>query len=660
MLFLRVAEEAGATVRGRFKGTEEHEVIDAVLTELHRPNHYGDEVFVPELLGKAYEHGLADRLVLREGVPLLEKTHALKRSEGIFYTPQRVVEAMVQWTLDPLLSGKVPSEVSTLRMVDPACGAGAFLVALYRSLLQWHLDWYVSHDPQSHSLGSHPVLTPTALGGWRLRPEEKRRILTNNIFGLDLDDCALAVAERSLLLVMLEGDVPAESTPHLLRSLPSLSANLRCGNALIGPEIHGRDTEPPSRTEGIRELTPFDWADPVKGFGTVLSDGGFDLVIGNPPYLSYSGRHATPLTDDVRDYFEKHYDFTGWPTAHGLFIQRAVHSLSRRLVSFIVPAQVAYLEGYSPTRESIDQGSALRQVHHWGDDVFPGVVTPSLSFIADQSHRGSVALGSTTSSPQSLKRMEPGSPWRGQPGAAVLETMRSDAWYLGDEVGDPGVHTGNCAKALIHKIEDAQPGDLPVLEGKQISRYTCAQPRKVLRVDYAPSGNEYFRISRPARYTEAPFVIRQTAAYPIVGPRRHANHFRNSLLALYAPPAPLSTLYVVGLLNSSLLRFAYRALVEEAGQRAFPQVKVKSLRTLPLKRINPDRPDEQASHDDIVTQVTTLLALRERLETERADKSAETLRHEIAAADHAIDEAVFSLYGLSRDERAEVVALLEN
>jgi hypothetical protein len=238
--------------------------------------------------------------------------------------------------------------------------------------------------------------------------------------------------------------------------------------------------------------------------------------------------------------------------------------------------------------------------------------------------------------------------------------MRSDAWYLGKEVGDPGVHTGNCAKKLIHKVEAAQPGDLPVLEGKQVSRYTCAHPKKVLRANYAPSGSEYFRISKPARYTEAPFVIRQTAPCPIVGPRRHADHFRNSLLALYAAPGPLSTLYVVGLLNSSLLRFAYRALVQESGQRAFPQVKVKSLRALPLKRIDPERPGEQAAHDDIVAQVTALLALSERLETECVEPAAEVLRRQIAATDRALDEAVFTLYGLSNSERAVVEALLAN
>lgn len=658
MLFLRIAEEGRPAEWHKLQRFDKSEVPDAVLAELYRPGHYGDNVFVAELLGRAYERGLADSLTLREGRPLLEKDPGLRRAQGVFYTPQAVVEAMVQWTLEPLLDGKVPSEVSTLRLLDPACGAGAFLVALYRSLLHWHLDWYVSHDPQSHCHGDGAVLTPLAQGGWRLRYAEKRRILTNNIFGLDLDGSALAVAERSLLLVLVERDGMTDSGLHPLNSLPILSTNLRCGNGLIGTDIGHGDAESPRRAERLSELNPFDWEDPESGFGTVLSAGGFDLVIGNPPYLSYSGRQAAPLADDVRAYFEEHYDFRGWPTAHGLFIQRAVHTLSRQLVSFIVPAQVAHLEGYSPTRKSIDESSALRQVHYWGDGVFQGVVTPSLSFIADKGHRGPVAIGSTERSPQPLKREEPGSPWKLNPGAAVLEKMCSDAWYLGKEVGDPGVHTGNCAKKLIHKTEDAQPGDLPVLEGKQISRYACADPKKVLRADYAPSGREYFRISTPARYTEAPFVIRQTAAHPIVGPRRHANHFRNSLLALYAAPAPVNTLYVVGLLNSSLLRFAYRALIQEAGQRAFPQVKVKSLRALPLKRIDPERPDERAAHDDIVAQVTTLLSLWELLEAECVEKATEVLRRQIAATDRAIDEAVFTLYGLSDDERAEVEALL--
>jgi hypothetical protein len=619
-------------------------VLYTTHEELKSHISYDFESLPPELLGRAYERLLTEKIVVRGGVPVVEPDPDTRRARGVYYTPLHVVDAMVGWTLGPLLEGKTPAEVGKLRLVDPACGSGAFLVGLYRSLLGWHLDWYVGREPQHRSRGGRPVLCRDPQGNWRLQGWVKREILLNNIFGLDLDPAALEVAEQSLLLVLLEGEgaTHADEAPGL--SLPHLSANLRCGNALAGSD------SPASR--------PFDWEDREQGFGTVLARGGFDLVIGNPPYLSYSGRQATNLAPALRDYYEAHYDFAGWPSAHGLFIQRSVRKLSRRFVAFIVPAQVGYLDRYAPTRKSIDTESRLRQVHYWGEDVFDGVVTPSLSFVADKQHGGSVEVATSGGSSRPLARPKVGSAWRIVPGAAVLAKMRADAWYLDKEVGDPGVHTGNCAKLLIHKTEDALPSDLPVLEGKQIFRYRCAPPKKVLRADYVPIGKEYFRISKEARYSDADFVIRQTAAYPVVGPRRHATHFRNSLLALYAAPAPLDTHYVVGLLNSSLLRFAYRAQVQEAGQRAFPQVKVKSLRALPLKKIDGDQPEEQAAHDHIASHVAALLALHERLESEPAGQNAEVLRRQVVATDRAVDEAVFALYGLTASERDEVTALL--
>jgi len=624
--------------------TDKLVVLGTVQEDLGARASYDFASLPPEVLGRAYERLLAEKIVVRGGVPVVEREPDLRKAAGVYYTPEPVVQAMIGWTLEPLLADKTPSDVTKLRLLDPACGSGAFLVGLYRYLLKWHLDWHSARAPQDHSRGGQAVLCRDPQGSWRLQTWIKREILLNNIFGLDIDAAAVEVATHTLLLVLLEGEVGTSEDGSPGLSLPDLSANLRCGNALAGSDSPA--------------IQPFDWDDREQGFGAVLEEGGFDLVIGNPPYLSYSGRHAAKLTPGLRTYYEAHYDFSGWPSAHGLFIQRALGLLSRRFVAFIVPAQVGHLDRYAPTRRAIDTEGGLRQVHYWGEDVFDGVVTPSVSFVSDKQHRGLVEVATPGAPSHPLERPEPESPWRIVPGAAVLAKMKADAWYLGKEVGDPGVHTGNSAKRLIHNAQDALPSDLPVLEGKQVFRYRCARPKKVLRADYVPVDAEYFRISREARYKDAAFVIRQTAAFPTVGPRRHATYFRNSLLALYAAPAPLDTHYVVGLLNSSLLRFAYRAQVEEAGQRAFPQVKVKSLRALPLKRIDPACLAERAAHDGIASQVGVLLTLHERLESEPSPPVAEALTRQIAATDRALDQSIFDLYGLGPEERDEVTRLL--
>ena len=114
-------------------------------------------------------------------------------------------------------------------------------------------------------------------------------------------------------------------------------------------------------------------------------------------------------------------------------------------------------------------------------------------------------------------------------------------------------------------------------------------------------------MSRPERYRDATFVIRQTAAYPIVGPREHALHFRNSLLALFSPSDGFDVRYLVALLNSKLLRFVYSETVREAQQRAFPQVKVKALQSLPLRKLDLARASDRRRHDAIVELVQAAL-----------------------------------------------------
>src|SRR5690606_28502242 len=113
-------------------------------------------------------------------------------------------------------------------------------------------------------------------------------------------------------------------------------------------------------------------------------------------------------------------------------------------------------------------------------------------------------------------------------------------------------------------------------------RYRCSPPQKRLNLAYAPGEGEYFTIRPLATYRRAPFVLRQTAPRLIVGPRRGADYFRNSLLALFEPEPPLRIEAIVAVLNSRLLDYLYRGTVTETRQQAFPQVKVRSVRQLPV------------------------------------------------------------------------------
>ena len=120
-------------------------------------------------------------------------------------------------------------------------------------------------------------------GHWRLTIGEKKRILTTHIFGVDIDAQAVEVTKLSLLLKVLEGEnnqsVSQQQRLFHDRALPNLADNIKCGNSLIGPDYFtGKLISDPDE---MKRVNPFDWK---RGFPDAVNAGGFDCVIGNPPW----------------------------------------------------------------------------------------------------------------------------------------------------------------------------------------------------------------------------------------------------------------------------------------------------------------------------------------------------------------------------------------
>jgi len=111
---------------------------------------------------------------------------------------------------------------------------------------------------------------------------------------------------------------------------------------------------------------------------------------------------------------------------------------------------------------------------------------------------------------------------------------------------------------------------------------------------------------------------------------------------------------VVGILNSRLIRFVYVQTVLEAGQRAFPQVKVASIRGLPIRPIDFSNPADVAKHDKMVSLVETMLDLHKRLPEAKTPGDKSLIERQITATDNAIDRLVYDLYELSDEEIAIV------
>lgn len=621
-----------------------------ILAGLDDPDRFGGFADIPaDMLGQVYERFLGKAIRVAEGRHVtIEERPEVRKAGGVFYTPTYIVESIVKTTVGLLVEGRTPKDVAQLRILDPACGSGSFLLGAYQFLLDWHRTWYATHRPAKWCKGQNPAIVRGSNGDWQLTTKKRQEILTNNIFGVDLDAQAIEVTKWSLFLAAL-GHERAALRHENLSLFPDmerldLGKNIRRGNSLIGPDFRKSAPKTSRRTEDD-PVAPFAWK---RAFPDVFAAGGFDAVIGNPPYLSFGGRQAVDLPAGVRDYLVAHYESAGWPTAHSLFMEQSVKLLAKRFLSFIVPDQVGHLDGYRSIREIIGKHARLREIHYWGESVFRGVTTPALTFVVDKDYAGETTiLDKDGSSRRAL--LQPGDVWGASAAQQLLQKLRNQSFSLEPYLADCGIRT-TAAKEQVVDLKQAQGRFVPALEGKQIGRYWCSPPEIAVRLD---SGHDLFK-SKDEKYQNARYIIRQTAPYPIVAPHEHTTYFRNSLHALYPPDNGVDIRYVVGLLNSKLLRFAYVETIREAQQRTFPQVKLGALSTLPLRAIDFALSTDKTAHDRIVDMVEWMLRLQKKRQTQHNPKRIESVRRQIDTLDAEIDKAVYELYQLTDAEIAAV------
>jgi len=371
---------------GEEKGAQARvlEVDDAVLQNLLRGLYYPDSpyefsVLSADILGQVYEQFLGKVIRLTDGHrAVVEEKPEVKKSGGVFYTPTFIVDRIVRETLDELLDDKTPKQVAALRILDPACGSGSFLIAAYQRLLDWHRDWYTGHDPEKWARGARPALVRTANGEWRLTIEERKRILLNHIHGVDIDSQAVEVTKLSLLLKVLEGET-GQSLQRLFdvfheRALPDLGRNIKCGNSLIGPEFY-RQQEMDLFDEGERlRINIFDW--PAE-FPAVFAAGGFDAVIGNPPYIRIQAmKEWAPR--EVEFYKQQYCAASrGNYDIYGVFVEKGLALLNPAgRLGFILPHKFFNATYGAPLRELLSKGRHLSQIVHFGSQqVFADATT---------------------------------------------------------------------------------------------------------------------------------------------------------------------------------------------------------------------------------------------------------------------------------------------
>ena len=354
--------------------------LKEILGSLYYPvSPYEFSVLPADLLGHVYEQFLGKVIRLTPGHrAVVEEKPEVKKAGGVYYTPTYIVHYIVKNTVGRLLEGKTPKEAATLRVLDPACGSGSFLLGAYQCLLDWHESWYTKNDPEKWARGRSPKLYHGPKGDRRLTTAERKRILLDHLFGVDIDPQAVEVTKLSLLLKVLEGE-NAETlgkTIKLLheRALPDLGRNIQCGNSLIGTDFYDdHPLETLSEEERYR-INAFDWE---TAFPDIMKKGGFDAVIGNPPYIRIQAmKEWAPI--EVEHYKQAYVAASkGNYDIYVVFVEKGLSLLNPRgRLGFILPHKFFNAQYGEPLRRLIAEGRHLGEVVDFGDQqVFTGAST---------------------------------------------------------------------------------------------------------------------------------------------------------------------------------------------------------------------------------------------------------------------------------------------
>ena len=618
---------------------------------------------------------------------------------------------MGNWSI-PKYEIRNPKSVSKLKILDPACGSGSFLLGAYQYLLDWHRDWYIANDPEKWATGRSPALyqaqtTLPSVGGqggaWRLTTAERRRILLNNIYGVDIDPQAVEVTKLSLLLKVLEGESEQTIVKQLKmfheRALPDLGNNIKCGNSLIGTDFYNTPLTPPVSEYGTSlfrgekmdsplargaggvsdeecyRINPFDWD---KEFPEIMKVGGFDVVIGNPPY----GFHQIH-SDIVKFYFKSYYTASQGSFEHSFLFYEASLKLLRQggIHGFIVPVTWLTIPSAAALRRFILESFAIRSITWLPELVFknaqvntlvsiiqrdiPGTTKILISEVNDPSQGKGVRRELKQSSfisaghiihifedfteTELLTKIETHS-------KPLCSLARPCSGYNPYEVGKGEDPDGNphSKETVIKKPYHANSrlglDWKPEAIGRDLGRYELRWPINRY-VKYGP----WFAAPRdPCNFIGPRLLVQEITGgvnHRIISTYcdKELYHSRD-IIPIKCDQTWPSPLFLLGIVNSWLITWWHHRRSPKAKKALFPKVLVSDLKRIPVPIVNTENSAHMELHNRMVALVDQMLELNKQLASAKTDHDKTVIQRQIDATDRQIDLLVYELYGLTEDE----------
>jgi len=584
---------------------------------------YDFSVISADVLGGMYEQYLG----YVQGRKSEEKQKSKRKSQGIYYTPKYIVEYLIKETLGEVLKKTKPKELAKIKILDPACGSGSFLTAAYDKIL----ETLTKQNPQTSLFA-------------------KFDILKENIFGVDLDAQAVEIAQLNLLLKVL-----SQKT-----KLPTLQHNISSGNSLVSGNAEKLEKYFGS---DFREQRAFNFEDEFKD---AFEQGGFDVIIGNPPYVFARGGHFDERT---KQYYYENFPLASYQlNTYLLFIDRAFRLLKKGgYFGFIIPNTWLTIDTFSPLRKFLLEETSDLQIINIFDKVFGEANVDTCLLIFKKGKSRNVKLGEFRDGQLAIVGDFPVSQFKknnyiinialakSKDKSAILDKVRKKAKPLSDfAIASTGLKAYQIGKGkptqkaeiknsrAFHSDDRKNDTYKKYLEGRDVCRYYLGWSG-----EYLSYGDWLAEPRKSVPFNGARILIRQ-----IPSPPPHSinavftdKEFLNDINSMVVFDFKCEALYLLAVLNSKITTFWFANTFDKFQRKTFPQFKVKELATFPIPNASP------AEQEKIAQKAQTMLDLSKELHaTSTNTDKHNSLKREIEKLDREIDEAIYKLYGLTAEE----------
>lgn len=592
-----------------------------------------------DVLGNAYEQYLGHLLKTTAKRAKTEDGHAHRKEQGIYYTPRYIVDYIVRNTVGEMIKDMKPEEVEKLRILDSACGSGSFLIRAFDEIHNYYL---LKEKSRQVKLGEESDL------------KQKTRILKNNIYGVDLDGKAVEIAQLNLML-------KAAEKRH---RLPLLQENIKHGNSLIDdPAVAGAHA--------------FRWEEK---FADVMRDGGFDIVIGNPPYVDI--KQLEP--EIVKYLFGKYPAVENRMNLYSTFVEKSLSLLKDGgYFGYIIPNSILYNESYEKIRTLLLNSTKLKKIVRLPDNIFADAKVETIILIYQKNQTNNKKM--TKQECEVLIYAQDAKIDSINKNKCHVKMFDQDEWNVGQRIIN--ITSSAASSGLITKIEtnckqlielcdfslgltpyDKYKGHTtkqiedrvfhsstkkdstfkPLLSGANIIRYSVFRDSG----EYISYG-KWLGAAREERFFKNPrIIIRQIVSG--TPPRIYAGYTEEELYntqiafnILKKDNEKISLRYILALINSKLIGFYHKEKYLDKSKILFQKILIANAKRFPIKIVNED---EQRKMDGLVDKMILLQNQIVKLGDQQTNARRET-EEEIERTDAQIDELVYKIYGINDEEK---------